>query len=78
MSECTSQNKMNNEIWLKNTVIETLVVCLDYTYLFYNQPVYKQLALELQIAKQLSGHNLFSLRNNKKYRSKKREVFILH
>ena len=41
-----------------------------YTYLFYKQLVYKQLALEEQIAQQLSGLNLFSLSNNKKYRVK--------
>ena len=32
---------------------------------FYKQPVYKQLALAWQIAKQLSGLNLLSLSNNK-------------
>ena len=35
---------------------------------FYKQPVYKQAALEWQIAKQLSGLNLLSLSNNKTYR----------
>ena len=45
--------------------------CLDYTYFFY-----KQLALRLQIAKQLSRLNPFSLRNNKNYRLKKTGVFI--
>ena len=34
---------------------------------FYKQPVYKQLALAWQIAKQLSGLNPLSLRNNKNY-----------
>ena len=38
---------------------------------FYKQPVYKQLALGWQIAKQLSGLNPFSLGNNKNYRLKK-------
>ena len=35
------------------------MVCLDYTYFFYDQPVYKQLALGWQVVKQLSGLNLF-------------------
>ena len=37
---------------------------------FYKQPVYKQLALAWQIAKQLSGLNPLSLSNNKNYSSK--------
>ena len=53
------------------------MVCLDYTYLFYMQPLYEQLPLGCQIAKQLSGLNLFLLRNNKDYRLKKRGVFHL-
>ena len=36
-----------------------------YTQIFYKQPVYKQLALAWQIAKQLSGLNALSLRNRK-------------
>ena len=36
---------------------------------FYKQPVYKQLALAWQIAKQLSGLNPLSLSNNKNYSS---------
>ena len=47
-----------------------------YTYLFHKQSVYKQLALGWQIAKKLSGLNLFSLSNNKNYRLKKSEVFL--
>ena len=35
---------------------------------FYKQPVYKQVALGWQIAKQLSGLNILSLSNNKTYR----------
>ena len=42
-----------------------------YTYFFYKQPVFKQLAHGSQIAKQLSGVNLFSLSNNINYRLKK-------
>ena len=34
-------------------------------HFFYKQPVYKQPTLGSQIAKQLSGLNLFSLSNNK-------------
>ena len=34
---------------------------------FYEQPVYKQLSLAWQIAKQLSGLNPFSLSSNKTY-----------
>ena len=37
---------------------------------FYKQPVYKQLALRRQIAKQLSGPGPFSLSNNKNYKEK--------
>ena len=44
---------------------------------FYKQSVFKQLALEWQIAKQLSGFNPFSLSNNKNYRLKKSGVFPL-
>ena len=48
-------------------------------HLFFigNRLVYKQLALGWQIAKQLSGFNLFSLSNNKNYRLKKKGVFPL-
>ena len=35
------------------------------TLIFYKQPVYKQVSVRSQIAKQLLGLNLFSLRNNK-------------
>ena len=38
------------------------------TYFFYEQPVYKQLALGWQITKQLSGLKLLSLSDNKNYR----------
>ena len=44
---------------------------------FYNQPVYKQLALAWQIVKQLSGFNPISLGNNKNYRLKKSGIFPL-
>ena len=43
---------------------------------FYKQPVYKQLALTWQIAKQLSGLNPLSLSNNKNYSLKKNEIFF--
>ena len=43
-----------------------------YTYFFYKQPGYKQLALsKQQIAQQLSRLNPFSLSHNKKYRLRK-------
>ena len=42
--------------------------------IFYNQPVYKQLALGWQIAKQLSGLNPLLLSNNKNYKLKKSGV----
>ena len=47
--------------------------CQEYCWLyqlhfFYKQPVYKQLALEWQITKQLSGLNPISLSNNKNCR----------
>ena len=38
---------------------------------FHKQPVYKQLVLGWQIAKQLSGLNTLSLSNSKNYRLKK-------
>ena len=44
---------------------------------FYQQPVFKQLALGWQIAKQLSGLNPFSLSNIKSYRLRKSGVFPL-
>ena len=43
----------------------------------YKQPVYKQLALGLQIANQLSGLNPLSLSSNKNYRLKKSRVVPL-
>ena len=44
---------------------------------FYKQPIYKQLALAWQIAKQLSGLNPLSLSNKKNYRLKRHGVFSL-
>ena len=44
---------------------------------FYKQPVFKQLALGWQSAKQSSGLNPFWLSNNKNYRLKKSGVFPL-
>ena len=38
---------------------------LHLVFLFYRQPVYKQLALARQIAKQLSEHNCLSVSNIK-------------
>ena len=46
-----------------------------YTF-FYEQPVYKQLALGLQIAKELSGLNPLSLSNNKNFTLKKNGIFF--
>ena len=43
-----------------------------HTAHFYKQPVYRQLALECQIAKQLSGLNITN------YRIKKSGVFPLY
>ena len=37
---------------LKNA--EILMICLDYSFFFYKQPVYKQTGLRYQIVKQLS------------------------
>ena len=48
-----------------------------YIYFFNKQSVYKQLALQQQIAKQLSGLNPFLLSNNRKYRLWKSGVFRL-
>ena len=45
--------------------------------LFYKQPVYKQVALGWQIAKQLPRLSPFSLSNNKNNRLKKSGVFSL-
>ena len=49
----------------------------DTLSFFYKQPVYKQLALGWQIAKQLSGLNPLSLSNNKNCRLEKSGVFHL-
>ena len=50
---------------------------VNYTEFFFNeQPVYKQVALGWQIAKQLSGPNPVSLSNNKNYRYRKLEFFL--
>ena len=43
----------------------------------HKQPVYKQLALGWQIAKELSGLNPLSLNNNENYRLKRSGVFAL-
>ena len=48
-----------------------------YSYLFYKQSVYKQLALGCQIAKQLSGLNPFSQSNNKDHSLRNSEVVPL-
>ena len=46
---------------------------------FYKQLGYKQLALEQQIAQQLSRLNPFSLSHNKKYRLRKSSVsFVIN
>ena len=50
--------------------------CRQYTTFFYKQPVYRQLALGWETAKQLSGLSLLSLSNNKNY-IKKSGVFPL-
>ena len=46
------------------------MICKEIHLFFYKQPVYKQLALRRQIAKQLSGPGPFSLSNNKNYKEK--------
>ena len=48
----------------------------EYTlFSFYKQPVYRQLALGWQIAKQLSGFNTLSLSNYKNCRLREVELF---
>ena len=54
----------------------TVNMLVNYILFFYEQPVYKQLALEWQIAMQLSGLNSLSLSNDKSYRLKKSGVFL--
>ena len=44
--------------------------------IFYKQPVYKQLALACQIAKQLSGLKPLSLSNNKNYSFNEKWIFF--
>ena len=51
-------------------------IVVNYTYFFYKQPVYKQLVVEWQIAKQLSGLNLLSPSANKNYIQRKEEFFF--
>ena len=46
-----------------------------FSYYFYKQPVYKQLVLGWQIAKQVSGINPFWLSNNEICRLKKKWSF---
>ena len=53
------------------------MICKEIHLFFYKQPGYKQLALEQQIAQQLSRLNPFSLSHNKKYRLRKSGVFPL-
>ena len=48
-----------------------------YFYSYFKQPVYKQLALEWQIAKLLSWLKPLSLSNNKNYILKKSGSFPL-
>ena len=52
-------------LFAKNADVRQNLV--NYTYFFYKQPAYKELALKRQIAKQLLGINPFSLSNNKNY-----------
>ena len=47
-----------------------------YTNIYTKQPVYKQLALEWQTAKQLSGLNSLSLSNNKNLQIKEKWNFF--
>ena len=50
---------------------------MKYTYFFYKQLVYKQLAFGWQTAKQTFGAQPFSLSNYKNYKLKKSEAFPL-
>ena len=61
----------------QKTCLKQGILHIKYLVQSYMQPVYKQLALKWQIAKQLSGFNPFSLSNNKNYRLKKSGVFPL-
>ena len=58
---------------IKQTVIEIFII----VHFLYKYMVYKQLALGVQIAKELSGLNPLSLSNIKNYRLKKSGVFPL-
>ena len=58
-------------------IFNFVVLFLITPSFFYDQPVHKQLALEQQIAKQLSGLNPLLLNSNKNYRLKKSGVFSL-
>ena len=54
------------------------MICKEgHLFFFYKLPGYKQLALEQQIAQQLSRLNPSSLSHNKKYSLRKSEVFPL-
>ena len=51
---------------------------IDLLHLVFNkQPVYEQLALACQIAKQLSGLKPLSLSNNKNYSFNEKWIFFL-
>ena len=56
----------NKHAWNYLIFIENNIISYRLSF-FYKQPIYKQLALEYQIAKQLSGLNPLSLRTNKNY-----------
>ena len=60
-----------------NLSTENKELIIIITIIFYKQPVYKQLALECQISKQLSRLEPLSLNNNKNYRLKKHGIFPL-
>ena len=53
------------------------MICKKVHLFFYKQPVFKQLALGSQIAKQISGLIPFSLNNNINYRFKRSGVLPL-
>ena len=54
------------------------MICKEIHLFFYKQPGYKQLALEQQIAQQLSRLNPFSLSHNKKYRLRKSVINVIN
>ena len=79
-----SEKRRAGVIYTNDQLLSLFAICTeafyqsllkDYTYFFYKQPVYKQLAVGWQITKQISGLNPLSLSNIKKLQIKEKWSF---